>query len=40
MNRADGAHHSSAGAVNYGDWMARHERSHHGHMARILKELA
>jgi hypothetical protein len=24
----------------YGDWMARHERSHIGHMARILKELA
>jgi hypothetical protein len=23
----------------YGDWMARHERSHLGHMARILKEL-
>ena len=24
----------------YGDWMARHERSHLRHMARILKELA
>jgi hypothetical protein len=24
----------------YGDWMARHERSHLKHMARILKELA
>ena len=24
----------------YGDWMARHERSHLQHMARILKELA
>jgi hypothetical protein len=23
----------------YGDWMARHERSHLRHMARILKEL-
>jgi hypothetical protein len=23
----------------YGDWMARHERSHLGHMARILKSL-
>ncbi|MGZ8475818.1 MAG: DinB family protein [Candidatus Limnocylindria bacterium] len=23
----------------YGDWMARHERSHLGHMARILREL-
>ena len=23
----------------YGDWMARHERSHLGHMARILKEM-
>lgn len=23
----------------YGDWMARHERSHLGHMARILNEL-
>ena len=23
----------------YGDWMARHEHSHLGHMARILKEL-
>ena len=22
----------------YGDWMARHERAHLGHMARILKE--
>ncbi|MEO7119186.1 MAG: DinB family protein [Candidatus Limnocylindrales bacterium] len=24
----------------YGDWMARHERSHLKHIARILKELA
>jgi hypothetical protein len=24
----------------YGDWMARHERSHLRHMARILEELA
>jgi hypothetical protein len=24
----------------YGDWMARHERSHVRHMARILEELA
>lgn len=23
----------------YGDWLARHERSHLGHMARILEEL-
>ena len=23
----------------YGDWMARHERGHLGHMARILKSL-
>jgi hypothetical protein len=23
----------------YGDWMARHERAHLGHMARILEEL-
>lgn len=23
----------------YGDWMARHERSHLRHMARIIKEL-
>jgi hypothetical protein len=24
----------------YGDWIARHERSHLGHMARIIRELA
>jgi hypothetical protein len=24
----------------YGDWMARHERSHLRHIARILKELS
>jgi DinB superfamily len=24
----------------YGDWMARHERSHLGHMTRILREVA
>ena len=24
----------------YGDWMARHERSHLKHIARILKETA
>ena len=23
----------------YGDWMARHERGHLGHMRRILEEL-
>lgn len=27
-------------ALYYGDWMARHERSHLRHMARILAELA
>lgn len=26
-------------ALYYGDWLARHERSHLGHMARILREL-
>lgn len=27
-------------ALYYGDWIARHERSHLGHMARIIRELA